>query len=499
MANRPNIVLFLTDTQGINVLGCYGVPGMRTPHIDALAGAGTRFDRAYTTCPLCTPARAGLFTGVYAHNSGAWANSIPLYANTRTMAAYMGELGYHCAYAGKWHLSGHDYFDTGVCADGWDPSVWYDGKNYLDDLSPDEIALVRQAGDDPTRPPDARITSELTWAHRVSDRGIDFLRREHAQPFCLVLSYDEPHHPWACPREFFEPFAGYRHPPGPSQADDLSTKPHIQRLWREWVETSRWGGAVADGDYHLPLFFACNSFVDHLIGRVIAELDRLGLDESTWVVFTSDHGDMMGQHRLLTKGACMYEAATHIPLLMRAPTASAAPTPAVVSAPVSHADLLPTFLRLAGGEAPAILDGHDLAPLLRGDPDPHRAVVIEFNRFEVGHDSCGGFQPIRAIVRDQYKLALNLLSTDELYDLEQDPHELQNLIDSPDHAAVRQDLHRQLLEWMNARRDPFRGFAWDQRPWGPTLNLNWTGPYRKRPDDGAWPAELSYLTGLPLP
>ncbi len=496
MEASPNFIVFITDTQGANVVGCYGHPELRTPHIDRLAADGTRFEHAYTTSPVCTPARAGLFTGVYPHNSGPWANSIPLYENTLTMADYLGNAGYRCAYSGKWHLSGHDYFDTGICPRGWDPEYWYDGKNYLDDLSPDEKALWRGAADSIDQIPDERITEEFTWAHRISDRGIRFLNRKEEKPFCLVLSYDEPHHPWACPKRFIEPFMDYNYPLGPAGKDTLEGKPDIQRMWREKIkDIPARVHPLRDGNFYLPLYFACNSFVDYEIGRVVAELDRLALD-NTWIIFTSDHGDLMGEHGLLSKGACMYDGAARIPLIIRPPKGQR--TPHVIQSPVSHADLLPTMLSLAKEKVPDILYGENISSLIAGKEQTDRAAFIEFNRFEIGHDSCGGFQPIRCIVQDKHKLAINLMSTDELYDLGNDPHELTNLIDVPAKAPIRNRLHRELLDWMNKNRDPFRGFAWDRRSWGTTLGLDWAGKYRPRPDDGVWPEELSYATGKPL-
>ena len=140
----PNFVLIMTDTQGANVIGTYGNPELRTPCIDDLAKNGMKFTRAYTTCPLCTPARAGIFTGIYSHTSGAWTNNIALGNNIRTMGERFRDRGYRTAYTGKWHLDGHDYFGTGICPDGWDDEYWYDGKRYLSELSDQEISLWRR-------------------------------------------------------------------------------------------------------------------------------------------------------------------------------------------------------------------------------------------------------------------------------------------------------------------------------------------------------------------
>lgn len=498
MSSKPNFIIFMTDTQGANVTGCYGAEGVKTPNIDALAKAGVRFDRAYTTAPLCTPARAGLFTGVYSNNSGPWSNSIPLYENNKSMADHMGDMGYACAYSGKWHLSGHDYFDTGHPARGWDPKVWFDGKNYLDTLTPAEKERWRQAVPDIKTTPRSDITDTFTWAHHISDRGIDFLKEHDEQPFCMVLSYDEPHHPWASPASFTEPYLDYEFPLGPSFHDDLKDKPSHHREWAEVIKNLPPEHLPLRGDgFFLPSYFGCLSYVDHEIGRVIKALEGSPYNDNTYIIFTSDHGDQMGQHQLMSKGPCMYEASTRIPFIVRPPQGSS-PNDHVNDTPVSHADILPTMMKLAGGEAPEIMAGEDISPLIQGEHQKDKKVVIEFNRFEIGHDSAGGFQPIRCIVERGHKLVINLLTEDELYNLDDDPHEMVNLIHDPSKAELRKEMHLHLLEWMNRNRDPFRGSKWDRRPWGTSLGMEWQGPYRPRLNDGYWPSELSYATGEPL-
>ena len=194
---KPSFVFIMTDTQGTNVVGTYGHPELATPNIDRLAERGVKFNRAYTTCPLCTPARAGIFSGIYPHTAGAWTNNLPLGDNIKTMGQRFRDHDYRTAYVGKWHLDGHDYFGTGICPDGWDDAYWYDGKRYLDELSESEITLWRSGLNSVDRLKAHDIQPAFTWAHRVSDRAVDYLqRRPGEEPFVLVVSYDEPHHPF---------------------------------------------------------------------------------------------------------------------------------------------------------------------------------------------------------------------------------------------------------------------------------------------------------------
>ena len=144
LSTRPNFLLVLTDTQPTAFLGCYGTVGVQTPCLDALAAQGVRFEHAYTTSPLCTPARAGLFTGMMPSMAGAYTNAQPLGDTVLTMGQRFSAAGYRCGYIGKWHLDGYDYFGTGECPPGWEDVFWYDGRRYLTELSPEQVTLWRR-------------------------------------------------------------------------------------------------------------------------------------------------------------------------------------------------------------------------------------------------------------------------------------------------------------------------------------------------------------------
>jgi uncharacterized sulfatase len=459
-----------------------------------------------------------MFTGIYPHTAGAWANNLPLGDNILTMGQRFRDNGYRTAYVGKWHLDGHDYFGTGICPAGWEEAYWYDGANYLSELSEDEITLWRRGLNSVAQLRAHDIRPAFTWAHRVSERAIQFLRSQGApslrsgQAFLLVVSYDEPHHPYTCPPEYAERFVEYDYPVGLGAYDDLQGKPAHHREWaasfarRAQASPERSVRVPAGhvpreraGTVRHPLYLGCNSFVDSEIGRVIDAVHRYAPDD-TYIIFTSDHGDMLGAHQLWGKGPAMYEEIAHIPLIVEPPGGMAGG--AVNETLVSHIDLLPTMLALAGLDIPPILEGESIVPLMEGQEDLERAVHIEFQRYEIEHDSWGGFQPVRCIVKGRFKLVLNLLQADpdrgdELYDLKGDPAELHNLIAHPAYAGIRDMLHDQLLDWMYARRDPFRGPCWERRPWRTSRRFGWRGAFRPRPADGYAPVVRDYDTGLP--
>jgi uncharacterized sulfatase len=219
-------------------------------------------------------------------------------------------------------------------------------------------------------------------------------------------------------------------------------------------------------------YLACNAYVDAEIGRVLGAVDA-HCREETVVLYTTDHGDFMGQFGFTGKGAAMYEAITGVPLLVRAPgrTRPGRRTKALAST----MDFIPTMLDLAGLPADILLDGTSLAAALE-DPAaaPREAVFVEFNRFSFTQKVTGGFWPIRCIRTPRWKLTLNGFDTDELYDLETDPGERRNLIADPACAALRDELHDQLLRYLDRVRDPLRGDCWAKRPWRTNLQIPFT-------------------------
>jgi uncharacterized sulfatase len=494
-SNKPRqVVLMMTDTQRKDMLSCYADTGLKTPCLDKLAGQGMKFDRAYCAQPVCGPARAALFTGIYPHNAGSWANSVPLGDNIKTIGQRLSDGGVHAAYIGKWHLDGSDYFGLGRCPSGWDPDYWYDMRNYLNELSPEDRLRSRKPATNREN-----IAAEFTFGHRCSNRAIDFVERHRDEDFFLVVSYDEPHHPFLCPEPFASMYEGYEFPKNPAHFDDLSDKPEQHRVWSgDFCGLSREDKAAWTRP-DLEDFFACNSFVDSEIGRVVASIDQHC--PGALVVYTSDHGDCLGEHSMWSKGPMMYDGITNVPLLVRWPDRTPADT--VCRHPVSHIDVMPTVLDYFDLPRSGVLDGQSLMSCLK-DPGArvNGEVFVEFGRYEVDHDGFNGFQPIRCAYDGRFKLVINLLTTDEFYDLQEDPHELVNRIEDPACTDVRDRLHDRLIDWMNRSRDPFRGYYWLNRPWrtdAPPPSMAFTGMTRQREEDLTYePRQLDYATGLPM-
>jgi len=492
MSEKKQFVFIMTDTQGANCVGCYGRPELRTPNLDRMAAQGARFDRAYTTSPVCTPARGAIFTGTFPHTNGAWANEQPLGFNIKTVGERLTDQGIHTGYMGKWHLAALDYFDSGQCPPGWDPEYWYDGRTYLDEL-PDPLRKFSRQSHTADEIREMGFTEEYTYAHRCSDRALDFLEKNADEDFFLVVSYDEPHGPSIAPPPFCDYFEDFEFDVGPATEDTLEDKPAHQHHWAAMSAGDR-PHQTEDGNYVNQRYFACNSFVDYEIGRVLKAVEQHAPD--ALVVYTSDHGDMMYAHQLTAKGPAMYEEITHIPFIVRWP--GEIPEGTVGDAPLSHIDITPTVLDFFGLERPPFLQGKSLLHSFRDIPSMKEDVIfMEFNRFNTHIDGMGGLKPVRCAFDGRYKLVVNLQYTDELYDLETDPHEMNNLIQSEDHVEIRDRLHQQIIEWMYHTRDPFRGPEWEYRYWDSPEDLEWRVGRRPRPDDGYQKPPLWYGTAEP--
>lgn len=486
---KRQVIFLMTDTTRKDMLGCYGNPRMKTPNLDRLAEEGIRYENAYTCQPVCGPARSAIFTGTFPHTNGMVTNSIAMGDNVKTLGQRLSDNGIACGYIGKWHLDGSDYFGNGKCPEGWDPRYWYDMRTYLNELSDEDKVRSRN----PQEAYKEGFSETFTYAHRCSDRAIRYLEEYRDQDFFLSVSYDEPHGPSLCPEPFNHMYDGFQFESCPNFQDDLSQKPFMQQLWagKNLHAAEEEINKPSDG---LSLFLGCNSFADYEIGRVLDKLREVAPD--ALVIFTSDHGDMLGAHRLFSKNAAAYKEVANIPLIIKGGAKGC-----VEKAMASHIDIAPTILDYFGVPIPKLLEGKSMLPQIY-DPSKiiNEVVYTEFTRYEIDHDGFGGLQIMRAIMSERYKLVIHLLDTDEFYDLEKDVYEMHNLIHDESYSEIRNELHDRLLEHMNATRDLYRGYQWGMRPWRKDFVPNWEneGYTRQRENEEYEPRQLDYDTGLPM-
>ena len=474
---RPNILFICTDQQRFDSLGCYGNEHAITPTLDRLAKDGVLFEQCYVQSPVCSPSRASLLTGRYVHGHGLWANGASLPEHLPLFPKALAEAGYDCGLVGKWHLSAcyagrtEPRLDDGFRVFQWahDPTHGSPQNAYhrwLEENHPDLYARAISNG--PGRPAHEPVLfdtmpAETHYSHWVGERAIDFVQapREEDEPFFLWANFFDPHHPFVAPQEYLDRFDADSLPAPVGSAHDLATKPDVLT---EAHLKSYAGAARGFAEYtpeEIRAIVAANyamvSLIDDEVGRILAALAATGQDRNTLVIFTSDHGEMQGDHGILLKGPMMYEGAVRVPLILRWP--GVLPEGRRVDALVQWLDLNATMLQAAGLPPVAGDQGASLLPLARGDADAHQRGWALCEYRDSGHP----YQPpvhTTMLRSGPYKLivfhgepATGRTRTGELYDLEADPAEIDNLWDSAGHASIRIALQEQLLDLLVATED----------------------------------------------
>lgn len=446
---KPNILLFVTDQHKRNTIGVYGSTLVKTPALDALAAQGMLFERAYTGCGLCSPIRSSFFTGTYPHDHGVLTNvhlhpiRQQLTPDRDVLTPAMKKAGYQLGYVGKWHVA-NDYTPLDF---GYDRFISLaDYAAYRRELGvplPEEALnyVTPVSGVDPVGVEHCRPAFLADNAMRLMDA---FASRPDA-PFFLRLDFHGPHLPNVIPEPYASMYAVEDIPRPATFDSDLGGKPAVQRIKRLHWETE--DVAWETFRTHVQRYYGEITLLDHQMGRVLRHLERLGLVENTLVVFTCDHGDTMGDHRIWNKDYTMYDQIYHIPFIARWPgvIASGSRSDAYIS---QMLDLTPTLLEICGQPLPSGLHGKSLLPLL-GDREQERRrdAFCEF------HGSHMGLYSMRMVETDRYKYIFHANDIDELYDHELDPDEARNVVDDPAYADVLRDMKFRMVEWLRDTQD----------------------------------------------
>ena len=491
MVRQPNLLFIFTDQQRADTIECYGNNRIQAPHINGLARESFVFQNAYVSAPLCTPSRSTILTGLYPHTHGAVANNMPLGLEHRTIAEMVSE-HYTCAYYGKWHLGDEVVPQRGF--QGW-LSIedyyrqYYTRSEYLSLFSDYHHYLVRNGYEPDAESEDARVFSrpfaakvpeQHTKAAFLGREAARFIREVGDQPFILYVNFLEPHQPYDGPLNDM-----YRR-------DELGVGPHFLR--RPSENTSRRHKIRADyyrsgvhqdhdlstenGWRELRANYCGNvTLMDRAVGTILRALDEADLAGSTIVAFTSEHGDMLGDHGILQKSV-LYEEAIKVPLLLCVPWLDGGGR--MVMGRVGQVDLVPTLLDLMGEPVPPHLQGESRVPVLRGDTSlDGNDVFVQWNeppgRDHAGHNMTVPDEelaeldgmPWRTIISaDGWKLSVSAEDQCELYDLNTDPYEESNLFDVPAHKRRIRELSCRLRSWQKRTRDtaPLPNFASDRPP-----------------------------------
>jgi len=440
-AKRPNVLVIQPDQHRGTIMRCAGDEQVITPNLDRLAAEGVRFANCASSSPVCSPFRGTFQTGLYPHTHGVDRNNVLLDPKLTTFAEVFAGTGYATGYIGKWHLDGGipreqpgGYIMPGPRRQGWQEWYGYE-KNH-------EYFDVWKYDDNQKKARVEEYDWEPAWH---TDMALDFARRHRDRngPWLYYVAYGPPHLPQQCPEEFLEMY-----------------DPNAFRLAPDVV-----GRFSAEKEKELreilQVYYGQVTAIDFEVGRLLKGLRESGVDRDTIILYTSDHGDKLGSHcspnRLRGKAA-PFANAFHIPLMIRWP-AKIRPGQ-VHDCLVSSVDLAPTILDLAGLPIPSAMQGDSMATwCLTGKGKSNEALYMGLQ----GARTAG--KAWRAVWDGRYVYSPGIF--DVLYDHQEDPYEMRNLIDLPDYADVRSRLATLLLRLAERTRDPFLPHLRNMLPSGP--------------------------------
>ena len=472
---RPNVVIVLTDQLQRDAVGAYGSPDAQTPNIDALAADGVRFNRSYVALPVCSPSRACLMTGLYPHQHllmlnnkevtwdtdiGPLENRPVLPESVPSLGLAFKKTGYRTGYTGPWHM-GLDNTAHHGWTDYWRTyRYWPDGRDYyvqhLESLDLAEtfhrehrdfsLGTGVESGVVPSGR--SEIPNEHARTSWAFDRAIEFIEMDDDRPWLFFCSIKDPHPPIISPADYGERVDPDSVTLPATLWADASLKPAtLQRTQgltacRNMTETD-WRRVIAD--YH-----GLVAHIDNEFGRMLRAIEANGQADSTIVIFTSDHGEMLGAQRMMCKGPAMYEESIAVPFIAR--------WPGRIDGGRAHDDFFSNIDILATLGALCDVpvepgEGMDFSSTLTdGEAGGRSEIFTEW--YGVGPNGERDLASIRTVRTDRWKLNLFLNDRCELFDLESDPYEATNLIDSPDHASARADLGERIIGWLRDTDDP---------------------------------------------
>ena len=438
MPDKPfNILLIQCDQLAAAFLPVYGNRVAVTPNLDRLAQRSAVFESAYCNFPLCAPSRFSMLSGHLASTIGAYDNGAEFPSSIPTFAHYLRSMGYQTCLVGKMHFVGADQlhgFEERLTTDIYPADFGWTG-----DWT--QISMAQSNNDSTFNDAgiclrNVQIEYDEEVAHRAVRKVYDLARGGDPRPFMLTVSMTHPHDPYQCRQEHWDL---YKHQdidmPAVGMLEEQATDPYSKRLKDQYglydYEVSQEKVRVARHAYYGSI-----SFLDRQVGRLLDVMDETGLSDNTAIVFTSDHGDMLGERGLWYK-KCFFENAIRVPLLVHVPGA----TQRNISANVSLVDLLPTLLELADPEPESVEsllvdepDGKSLLTLIN-DPDSDWDNTVYGESLAEGAGAA-----IVMVLRDRYKYCASGIDPEQLYDLSEDPHELVNLARDPAYDDLRNDM-----------------------------------------------------------
>lgn len=427
-AKSPNFVFFLTDDQRWDGMSCAGNPVIKTPNMDRIAQQGIRFENMFVTTSLCGPSRASFLTGKYVHNHGVRRNGEGLSKDQVTFPEMLKQAGYETAFIGKWHNT-----DQGKDR-GFDYTFGFKGQGrYNNPIISENFG--------PEKEYEGYVTDILT------NHAIQFLEKGHEKPFCLLLWFKAPHRSWIPAKRFEDLYKDMTMPEPPTFHDDYQGRPDAIKNTDMRIGDF---DDVPDLDTFLKSYYRTLAGVDENVGRVLDVLDRLDLTDETVVAYSGDNGFFLGEHHFFDK-RLMYEPSIRVPLLVRYPKMI---KPGSTNQElVLNVDVGPTILDLAGVAIPPDVDGKSVKSLLQGISVPWRKdFLYEYYEYPAVHS----VRKNRGVRTKRWKYIHYFEEPEEfeLYDIQNDPEEMNNLYGNPAYQDVVAQLRERLNELRRELHDP---------------------------------------------
>ena len=421
---RPNIVVILSDDHRWDTMSNMGHPFIKTPHLDRLAEEGVRFTNAFATTSLCSPSRGSFLTGQYAHRHGVKNNVTPWNDKNVTFLELLKTAGYKNAFFGKWHMPGRLPSLVGKAVDRFVTFTASGGQGVYFDCPLIINGVVKERKG-------KYLTEDLT------DLALDFIRQEKDGPFCIYLAHKAPHQPFLPPPALQNLY---------DDADVNRTLPSEYHAWIHQKEGSVYYGVMGGVEKKYRDYHRVITAMDQQIGRVLSELDKLGIAENTIFVYASDNGYFWGEKQLIDK-RWLYEEATRIPLIVRYPAKIKNPGRSSGEM-VLNVDLAPTLLQLAGLQIPQAMQGKSLMPLL-ADQNIRLRTSIHLESFKDFPYSV----PEQDAVRTDRFLYIEYQgrNTAELFDIQKDPRTLRNIFSTPEGNSVLPELQSMMKDYLRRK------------------------------------------------
>ena len=464
MANQPNILWICTDQQRADTIGALGNKFVRTPHINALASQGTAFTSAYCQSPVCTPSRASFLTGRYPRTTRCRQNGQAIPSTEKLISRLLADAGYTCGLAGKLHLATcangvvEKRIDDGYKVFHWShhPQPDWPENAYTQWLTQQGQTWDKLYKGQSTPYIKEGIPAEYSQTTWCANMAIDFIKKQKGSPWFFSYNCFAPHHPFDPPADYLARYNPKNLPTPKYKPNEANSKTTYQRLDSEFAHSdpnSYHVAAMTDHDKQqvTAAYYAMVDLIDYNVGRMVAALNETEQLNNTIVIFMSDHGEMLGDHGIYLKGPHFYEEAVKVPLIFSWP--GQFKTGLKVDGLTELIDITPTLLDAAGLSIPQFIQGKTLLPILSGkaNPDHHRNSVFSeyYNAWSHKH-SYGTMHRTNS----HKMIVYHGTDQGELYDLDKDPDEFNNLWDVEKYSELKTQLLKETFDASVFTMDP---------------------------------------------